>query len=180
MKHIAVALLGLTCTLSVVPTSHAIAGDLNIVLSGRSYHVDSSHDWNEDNSGLGLEYHFTSRSPWRWVAMANGFRDSNNSMSYMTGVGLHRRLVETEAAGGLYIDAGLNAFVMTRKDVHDNRPFPGVLPSLSIGNRFAGLNLTYLPKRAVEEVLQADMVDPTISGIFFMQFKVDVARVLPE
>ena len=111
--------------------------------------------------------------------MANGFRDSNDEMSYMAGAGLHRRLFESERLAGLYFDVGLNAFLMTRKDVNDNRPFPGILPSLTVGNRHMGFNLTYLPKKAVQDVLKANMTDPTISGILFLQFKISIDRLLP-
>ena len=111
--------------------------------------------------------------------MANGFRDSNDQMSYMAGGGIHRRLLETDRLSGFYIDAGINAFIMTRQDVNDNRPFPGVLPCLTIGNRYAGFNLTYLPKKAIERFTNADVMDPSLSGILFVQFKVSIDRLLP-
>ncbi len=163
----------------VVPTSPASADKLSVVVNGISYHVDSSYDWNENNYGLGIEYQLSSQSRWKTITMANGFRDSNDEMSYMAGVGLHRRFVESERLAGFYLDVGLNAFLMTRRDVNDNRPFPGILPSLTVGNRHMGINLTYLPKVAVQEVLKADMTDPTIDGIVFMQFKVSIDRLLP-
>ena len=34
------------------------AGETHLVLNGRSYHIDSSYDWNENNAGLGVEFHF--------------------------------------------------------------------------------------------------------------------------
>ncbi len=111
--------------------------------------------------------------------MANGFRDSTNNMSYMAGAGLHRRIYETDELAGFYIYAGLNAFVMTREDVNGNKPFPGILPSVSIGNDKVGLNLTYLPKKAVEKTTGSGMVDPTLSGILFLQFKVSMDQLLP-
>ena len=165
--------------LVVAPTSSAIAGKLSAVINGKSYHVDSSYAWNENNVGLGVEYQFSSQSRWKTVTMVNGFRDSNDEMSYMAGAGLHRRLVESERMAGLYFDVGLNAFLMTRKDVNNNRPFPGILPSLTVGNRHMGFNLTYLPKQAVQDMLKADMVDPTIDGILFVQFKISLDRLLP-
>ena len=110
--------------------------------------------------------------------MANSFRDSNDGMSYMAGGGLHRRLFETERLAGFYVYAGLNAFLMTREDVNDNKPFPGVLPSLTVGNRNVGMNLTYLPRQAVEETTNSTVVDPTISGIVFLQVKVNLTRLL--
>ena len=156
------------------------AGSLSAVLNGKSYHINSSYDWNEDNYGIGLEYAFDSASRWQKVLMANAFRDSDNEASYMAGAGLHRRLFETERLKGFYLDAGINVFVMTRQDYNDNRPFPGVLPSLSFGNRNAGFNMTYLPKKIVEEVMNSDIVDPTLSGVLFLQFKVNIDRLLPS
>lgn len=173
------ASISLCALLVVAPTSSALAGKLSAVINGKSYHVDSSYAWNEANYGVGVEYQLTGASRWKTVAMANGFRDSNDAMSYMAGAGLHRRLFESERLAGLYFDVGLNAFLMTRKDVNDNRPFPGILPSLTVGNRHMGFNLTYLPKKAVQDVLKANMTDPTISGILFLQFKLSIDRLLP-
>ena len=162
-----------------VPASPALAGKFNAVINGRSYHFNSTYDWNENNYGLGVEHEFESNSAWRTTAMANGFRDSTDNTSYMAGAGLHRRLFETERLSGLYIYAGLNAFVMTRGDVENSKPFPGILPSVSIGNEKVGFNLTYLPRQAVEVTTQSQIVDPTISGILFVQFKVSLDQLLP-
>jgi hypothetical protein len=107
--------------------------------------------------------------------MANGFRDSNDEMSYMAGGGLYRNLFATDRLRGFYFDAGLNAFLMTRKDVNDNEPFPGLLPSLVLGNKYVGLNLTYLPRKAVEKLYDTTMSDESISGIVFLQFKVNMS-----
>ncbi len=180
MKISKLQLFALTVLFTTLPMSSAMAGKLSAVINGKSYHVNSTYDWNENNYGLGAEYEFTSKSRWKKVAMVNGFRDSENKMSYMAGAGLHRRLLESDRLSGFYIDAGINAFLMTREDVNDSRPFPGVLPSLSFGNRYAGFNLTYLPKQAVQEMVNAEFADPTISGIFFMQFKVRISQFLPE
>ncbi len=167
----------LMAALSAMAPAHA--EQLSVIVNGKSHHFDSTHDWNEDNYGLGFEYQFATKSRWRTVAMANGLRDSNDQMSYMVGGGLHRRLFATDRFAGLYVDAGINALLMTREDVNDNRPFPSVLPSLSVGNRHVGLNLTYLPKVAVEQFMQMEVVDPTISGILFVQLKVSIDRLLP-
>ena len=156
-----------------------MAGSFNAVLNGRSIHVDATEDWNDDNVGLGLEYQFATESRWKKQVMVNGFRDSNEDMSYMAGVGLHRNLFATDRLNGFYVDAGVNAFLMTRRDVNDNRPFPGAVPSLSVGNRYLGFNLTYLPVKAVENLLDTQMMDDTVSGVFFLQFKVDVSQFFP-
>lgn len=153
------------------PFTVAIAGEFSAVLNGKSLHLGAEEDWNEENYGLGVEYEFSSKSRWKPRLMANGFRDSNEQMSYMAGGGLHRTLYSTERFKGLYIDAGVNAFLMTRKDINDNRPFPGILPSVTIGNDYLGMNVTYLPKKAVEEIYDNQMTDPSLSGIIFLQFK---------
>ena len=164
--------------LLALPLSPALAGDLSTVFNGKSYHVGASQDWNENNYGLGLEYTFERESRWKPRVMANGFRDSNEDMSYMLGGGLHRNLYATDRMNGFYFDAGIDAFVMTRTDVNDNKPFPGALPSLTVGNRYVGVNLTYMPKVAVEKMYDSKMVDESISGIVFLQFKINVSQIM--
>lgn len=179
MKSINIAQLGIVTLLIVFSAAPALAGDWSAIINGRSVHVNASEDWNENNAGLGLEYQFDVTSRWKKQVMVNGFRDSNNEMSYMAGAGMHRTLLATDSFNGFYVDAGINAFLMTREDVNDNRPFPGVVPSLSIGNRHVGLNLTYLPVKIVERMFDARMMDDTVDGIFFLQFKVAVSEFLP-
>ena len=174
-----IVLLCFVTLLVAFPLSSANAGTFNAVINGKSYHFNSTYDWNENNAGLGIEHVFESTSPWRTTVMANAFKDSTDTMSYMAGGGLHRRLFETERMSGFYVSAGLNAFVMTRADVADSRPFPGILPSVSIGNDKVGFNLTYLPRKAVEASTSSTIVDPTISGILFVQFKVSLDQLLP-
>ena len=152
----------------------AVAGEFSAVINGKSFHLGASEDWNEANYGLGLEYQFDSQSRWKSRLLANGFRDSNEQMSYMAGGGIHRELYSTDRFKGFYIDAGINAFLMTREDVNDSRPFPGVLPTVTFGNEHVGMNLTYLPKKAVEEFYDRQMTDSSISGIVFLQFKFSI------
>lgn len=173
--HTSLAILALLIALPPLP---AEAGSINAVVNGKSYHLDASYDWNEDNNGLGVEYEFAHRGAWKKVIMANGFRDSNNKMSYMAGMGLHRKLYATDKLAGFYVYAGLNAFVMTREDAGSN-PFPGVLPSISVGNEKFGVNLTYLPKKAIESATNSHIVDPTLSGVLFLQFKVSLDQLTP-
>jgi hypothetical protein len=166
----------LGCLLAVLAPT-ALAGEFSAVLNGRSIHFGASQDWNENNLGIGVEYQFATETRWKKILMANAFRDSSSSMSYMAGGGLHRTLFETHRLGDLYVDVGINAFLMTREDVNGNRPFPGVLPSLTIGNRHAGINFTYLPEQAVEKLLKTQMVDDSIEGILFVQFKMSMNRL---
>ena len=169
-------LLALALTLSSFP---ARAGKSHAIVNGKSYHFNSSYQWNENNYGFGLEHEFEQTSAWKKVVMANGFRDSTDNMSYMAGAGLHRRLYETDKLAGFYVYAGLNAFLMTREDTGGGDPFPGILPSVSVGNDKFGVNLTYLPRQAVEATTSSRLVDPTLSGILFMQFKVSLDQLTP-
>ncbi len=150
---------------------NAAAGQLDLVVSGRSYHVNSEYDWNENNYGLGLEYQFDSSSRWLWSVNANAFMDSRENMSYMAGGGLKRRLFQSERAAGFYFDVGLNAFVMSRADFNDYLPFPGILPTLSFGMKNVGINLTYIPETVVRDIAKAKVRDPNVGGVFFLQFK---------
>lgn len=149
----------------------ATAGQLDLIINGRSYHADTDHDWNENNYGLGFEYQFDSTSRWIWSVNANGFVDSVSNMSYMAGGGLRYRVFASEASQGLYFDIGLNAFLMARKDVNDYLPFPGVLPSISAGTRKFGVNLTYLPAFASRELVKSNVRNPDIGAVYFVQFR---------
>ena len=180
MKIIRVAKIAVATLLVASPISSALAGDMSAVINGRSIHIDAKQDWNENNFGLGLEYQFETESRWKKRLMVNGFRDSNEDMSYMVGASLQRNLFATDRLNGFYVDAGVSAFLMTRRDVNNNRPFPAALPSLSIGNRDMGFNVTYLPMKAVESLYDAHQMDETLSGIFFVQFKVSVSQLLFE
>lgn len=178
--HISNALLSSLAALFLALAAPATwAGKTSAIINGKSYHFNSSYDWNENNYGFGVEYEFEQKSAWKKIVMANGFRDSTESMSYMAGAGLHRRIYETDALAGFHVYAGINAFLMTREDLNGSEPFPGILPSITIGNDHMGFNLTYLPRKAVEETVNAAIVDPTISGILFLQFKVSLEQILP-
>jgi hypothetical protein len=149
----------------------AAAGQLDLVVNGRSYHVNSEYDWNENNYGLGLEYEFDTSSRWIWSINGNAFMDSRENISYMAGGGLKRRLFQSASPAGFYFDAGLTAFVMSRADFNDYLPFPGVLPTVSFGMKNIGMNLAYIPETVVRDIAQAKVLDPNVGGVFFLQFK---------
>jgi len=156
--------------------SPAAAGELSMIVNGKSFHVGADYGWNEDNHGIGFEYDMASRSRWIKSGIVNGFRDSLDNMSYMAGAGLRRRIFESERLAGLYFDAGLVAFLMVREDINQRQPFPGVLPVITAGNRYVGLNLTYIPKIVIHDMAHADQVDPNIRGVFFLQAKITLGR----
>jgi hypothetical protein len=148
----------------------AEAQNWSLVLNGKAFHINASKDWNEDNWGLGVEREFDSGSPWVKVAVANGFVDSADEMSYMAGGGLKRRF--TPGFGSdLRVDLGVVGFVMTRQDVNNNKPFPGVLPVMTIGTPRLSVNLTYLPEAFMELETNVSRDDPTVKGVIFLQLK---------
>ena len=172
------ASLAFLCFGCAASAASAAEGQLNAVINGRSYHLGSNYDWNENNVGLGVEYQFATETRWKSILMANAFRDSTDEMSYMAGGGIHRNLYATPRFGEFYVDIGINGFLMTRQDYNDNRPFPGLLPSLTIGNRHGGINVTYLPADAVEKMTSARITDDSVRGIVFLQFKMNVDTLL--
>ena len=148
-------------------------GSWDVVLNGRSVHVNAEHDWNEDNWGLGIEHEFNGQDRWVKVALANGFKDSAGEPSYMAGGGLKRRFrIFSDHA---YFDVGLIGFLMTREDVNHNQPFPGVLPAITFGARRIAVNVTYLPEAAVDRVTNAQLVDPNMKGVVFIQLKLNAS-----
>lgn len=149
----------------------------DVVLNGRAVHIKASRDWNEDNWGLGVEREFNGGGRWVKLAMANGFRDSLDNPSYMAGGGVKRRF--RLFADRFYVDLGLVGFVMTREDVDHNRPFPGVLPAMTLGTKHVAVNITFLPESAVDSVTRANRRDPTLDGILFIQFKLDAGLFRP-
>ena len=152
-------------------------GSWDVVLNGRSVHIDAAYEWNEDNWGLGVEREFASSSPWIKVALGNVFNDSMGNPSYMAGGGLKRRFLI--GSQNFHVDLGGVAFVMQREKVNGDRPFPGLLPAATFGFKRVALNLTYLPEAVVNRVTASHRYDPTMKGVFFLQLKLDAALFGP-
>jgi len=168
------------CLAAIILISNdSYAASWDVVVNGKAFHLDSDRDWNEDNWGLGFEREFAGH---RWVpfVVGNGFRDSMNHMSYMGGGGLKRRFRPGGWMRDLHVDIGLVGFVMRRQNIRDGNPFPGLLPVVSIGNRRAALNLTYLPGSAVDSVTDRKRVDPNMDGVLFLQAKFSFDYFLPS
>lgn len=64
---------------------------------------------------------------------------------------------------------------MSRDDADGNLT-PGILPSLTVGNRHYGMNLTYLPRMAIEKMSGSFVNDPTLDGVLFLQFPIGASR----
>jgi hypothetical protein len=146
-------------------------GDWDVVLNGRSVHVNADREWNEDNWGLGVEHEFNTSGRWVKVALANGFKDSTGEPSYMAGGGLKRRF--RMFSDNLYFDVGVVGFLMTREGVNHNQPFPGALPAMTFGSKRVAVNVTYMPDKIVDRVTKANVTDPNMAGVFFVHLKLD-------
>lgn len=173
MAHWTISRLAGAGLLTLVLCGAADAGQWDIVLNGKAIHIDADRDWNESNYGLGVEREFNPEARWVRVALGNGFRDSDDEMSYMGGGGLKRRFLLPVGQRRVHVDLGAVGFVMMRHDVNDNRPFPGILPAFSVGTRQVAINLTYLPGHLAERYTRAQTNDPDLDGILFIQFKVN-------
>lgn len=147
------------------------AGELHFVLNGKSIHLKEKPglDLNEHNLGVGFQYEFNNVYK-NWVPFLNagGFSDSFEEPSYYVGGGIVRRYKFRNQLVNFHMDAGLTAFMMTKSDINDNEPFPGMLPMVSFGNKYAALNVTYIPK--VSDHRNA-------TELWFMQLKVRLGRL---
>ena len=157
--------------LGLISTTNA--GQWDVVLNGKSIHVDSDRDWNESNWGLGFEHEFNPEARWVKLTLANGFRDSEDEMSFMGGGGIKRRFRLPVGERRVHVDVGAIGFFMTRDDVDNNQAFPGILPAVTVGTRQFAVNLTYLPGQVAERVAHARTADPNLDGILFVQFKLN-------
>jgi hypothetical protein len=146
-------------------------GDWGIVLNGHAVHVNAEKHWNDDNWGLGFEKEFNSSGHWVSAAVANGFKDSLDNPSYMAGASIKRRF--RMFSNHVYFDAGIVGFLMTRHDVNHNAPFPGALPTMTFGAKHFAVNVTYMPASVVDNVTHADLVDPALESVFFIQLRLD-------
>jgi len=145
----------------------AQADQLSLIVNGKAVHFEqpSGQKFNERNWGAGIQYDFDRIGESRnWVPFltASGFKDSFENPSYYAGGGITRRFrfFEREAMP-LNIDVGAVAFLMTREDFKNNKPFPGILPVLSFGTDRVSMNITYIPR-----------VDPKMVPLVFMQIKI--------
>lgn len=152
MKKILLALLlGL-----MNPLVHA--DTVGIIINGKSFHIDD-RDWNEENWGTGVQYEFASRSNWTPFISVSGFIDSNRNNSYYAGGGYKYRIDSLSSSDERFrVELGGTAFLMTRKDYRNNKPFFGALPALTIGSHNLDLNITYVPP-----------VHPKLISLYFLQ-----------
>lgn len=138
--------------------SQVHADTLGIIINGKAIHLDDN-EWNEDNWGTGVQYEFSAHGHWTPFLSISGFIDSNRNNSYYAGGGYKYRIDSLSARDDSFrVELGGNAFLMTRKNYLENKPFFGALPVLTIGSRNLDLNITYVPPIA-----------PKLIPLFFMQ-----------
>ena len=151
--------------IAIMLPSIANAQGLSIVLNGRSFHLDapSGTNFNETNTGGGLQYDFDGNgdSVYPFINFG-GFKDSFDKNSYYAGGGLAKRFLADKS---IHVDVGITAFLMTRKDKNNEKPFPGLLPMMTIGTDRVGINFTYIPK-----------VEPKGVALFFLQLKLALGK----
>jgi len=151
----------LLLALGLAATQTAQAGEWNVLINGKSIHLSDvpGVKFNEANWGAGFQYDFDEIDG-KWVPFvtASGFSDSFKNASYYAGGGTMRRF---KFGDGWHFDAGMVAFIMTRKDVKNNSPFMGALPVASLGTDMISVNMTYIPK-----------VRPKFAELLFFQLKI--------
>ncbi len=137
-------------------------GDASLLLNGKAMHLDSQggQSYNERNWGLGLQYDF-SEPDRNWIPFisASEFRDSARHVSWYAGGGIVRRF--GLPIDGSHLDLGLIGFAMHRKDYNRGRPFPGLLPGVSVGSGRVALYVTYVPK-----------FDPKMVALVFFRLRI--------
>jgi len=137
--------------LMLLGMTQAQASELHLIVDGKAYHF-SSRNYNEKNYGLGFEYDFKRKSNWIHFLNGSTFKDSHKNQSNYLGYGMKRRYKLEDDPNGWHADLGFVAFLMTRKDMYDNRPFPGVLPVASLGKQWFAINVTYIPSVSPKHV----------------------------
>jgi len=140
----------------------AAADETSLLVNGKAVHINTpaGRNLNEKNWGLGLQYDWDlADSKWRPFATVAEFKDSNRNPSYYAGGGTVRRF----QFDSMHADLGVIGFLMTRKDFKNDRPFPGVLPVLSVGTKSVAMNITYIPK-----------VEPKAVPLWFFQLKMNL------
>ena len=145
-------------------SQHILANSLNLIINGKAVH-ENKRNYNEDNWGLGFEYHFAENK--KWINFINGgfLKDSLSNTSNYLGAGSKRRFLLGANKDGWHFDAGLTAFIMTRKDYNNERPFFAALPFVSIGTSQFAINMTFIPA-----------VSPKTESLWFFQALVQVAE----
>ena len=150
--------------LSFCFSQQLMSDSFNVIINGKAMH-EEKRNYNEENWGLGFEYNFEEQD--KWIDFINGgfFQDSQKNNSNYLGGGTKRRFLLSDDKDGWHIDAGITAFIMTRKNFKKGRPFLGALPYASIGTDRFAINATYIPS-----------VSPELVALWFFQVSFKAAE----
>ena len=142
---------------SLCCSQFVFADSVNLIINGKAIH-ENNKNYNEENWGIGFEYNFEEKK--NWINFINGgyFKDSLFNTSKYLGGGTKHRFSMGSEKNSWHIDAGVTAFLMTRKDFRNEQPFFGVLPYVSIGTNKYAVNATYIPA-----------VSPKFEALWFFQ-----------
>lgn len=121
-----------------------MADSLHLIINGKALH-ENKKNYNEGNWGLGFEYDFAEDKKWIYFINGGFFKDSLSNTSNYLGGGSKRRFLLGSDKDGWHVDAGLTAFLMTRKGYKKEQPFFGALPFVSIGTSTFAINATFIP-----------------------------------
>ena len=122
-------------------------GRNDFYLPFHTHHLRSAYDrekidsYQENPVGIGFGRSLYEDGLWRGV-YAMSFQDSHFKPSYMLGYA-HQWL--WQPAQDFRVGGGLTAFVMMRADIGHYTPFPGLLPTASIGYKAFSIETTFVP-----------------------------------
>lgn len=150
--------------ISLFFSQQIIADSVHLVINGKAVH-ENKRNYNEENWGLGFEYNFAEDK--KWINFINGgfLKDSLLNQSNYIGGGSKRRFLLGTDKNGWHIDAGFNAFLMTRRDHKNNQPFFGAVPIVSIGTSKFAINATWIPA-----------VTPKTESLWFFQASIQLSK----
>ena len=150
--------------ISLFFSQQIVTDSIHLVINGKAVH-ENKRNYNEENWGVGFEYDFAEDKKWIYFINGGFFKDSLSNQSNYIGVGSKRRFLLGTDKNGWHIDAGLNAFLMTRKDYKNNQPFFGAIPFVSIGTSKFAINATWIPA-----------VTPKTESLWFFQASVQLSE----
>ena len=156
-----IKILVVFCVILLYSTS-SYSGELSVLVNGKSVHLNTDEEYNENNLGIGFQYDFCySADKFIRSVIASGFIDSKNNTSYYVGGGYARRFLISTSFDCFHIDIGAVGIFISRKDLNNRTPFFCVLPELSVGTNKLSMNVSYVPK-----------VGPSAEEILFFQLKI--------
>jgi palmitoyl transferase len=147
----------------IEPQKPADAAYWDVYLSGYAWHNRHSYSEKQLNKmnettwggGLGHSTRDARGNESAWYAV--GIRDSNRRPQWMGGY-TYQWMFSSAPDAGPELGAGLTAVVIRRHDWYHGRPFPALLPVVSLGTHTGKLIATYVPKLSEQKKKKGDVV----------------------